>query len=82
MTHIEDVQKQATYQTEKAKKQFLTLFNDLYQLFNRANKPSKKAYFETTKIILLGVIVMGMVGFMVKIASIPINNILIGGQGE
>ena len=73
---------QAQKQAAQAKSQFFTLLTDLTQLYNRANKPDQKTYYQNVKIVLLGVLVMGLVGFIVKIGSIPINNILIGGSGR
>ena len=66
--------------TEVAKNQLVTFINDLISLFNRSVKPTPKKYKESVKLILIGALVMGLVGFLVKIASIPINTILLGGS--
>ena len=82
MARDQSTQEKVEYQAEKAKAQLTDFIRDLYHLFIRANKPDRKSYISAARIVLLGVLVMGIVGFVVKIASIPINNILIGGTGK
>lgn len=82
MTTGSAITEKAEYQAKKAKNQLVELFTDLYHLFIRANKPDRKTYTNTVKVVLLGVLIMGFVGFIVKITSIPINNILIGSSSS
>jgi len=75
---VEKAQDSVEKQYVQTKNQLFTLFQDLYRLFVRANKPTRKSFFDAARVVLLGVLIMGFVGFVVKIMSIPINNILIG----
>ncbi|KNB44210.1 putative translocase SEC61 subunit gamma [Blastocystis sp. subtype 4] len=47
-------------------------------LVNRCTKPDKKEFTQTATATAVGFVVMGLVGYFVKLIHIPINNILIG----
>ncbi|WWC61717.1 protein translocase SEC61 complex gamma subunit, archaeal and eukaryotic [Kwoniella dejecticola CBS 10117] len=49
------------------------------QFVNRCTKPSKKEYIQLCRAIAVGFVVMGFIGYFVKLIHIPINNILVGG---
>ncbi|GMK58010.1 hypothetical protein CspeluHIS016_0500420 [Cutaneotrichosporon spelunceum] len=46
---------------------------------NRCTKPSKTEYIQLCRAVGVGFLVMGFIGYIVKLIHIPINNILVGG---
>lgn len=48
-------------------------------LVNRCNKPDAKELKKIAVATSIGFAAMGVIGFVVKIVFMPINNILIGG---
>ncbi|BFZ64564.1 hypothetical protein YB2330_005711 [Saitoella coloradoensis] len=53
-------------------------FRDGSQFINRCTKPDKKEFIMISKAVAIGFLVMGFIGFIVKLIHIPINNILVG----
>ncbi|GBG28923.1 Protein transport protein Sec61 subunit gamma [Hondaea fermentalgiana] len=51
---------------------------DSKQLVAKCTKPDRKEFEATAKSVAMGFLVIGMIGFFVKLIHIPINNILIG----
>ncbi|CAO1634054.1 unnamed protein product [Parajaminaea phylloscopi] len=49
------------------------------QFMNRCTKPSRKEYIQICRMVGMGFVVMGFIGYFVKLIHIPINNILVGG---
>ncbi|WVW83714.1 protein translocase SEC61 complex gamma subunit, archaeal and eukaryotic [Kwoniella bestiolae CBS 10118] len=49
------------------------------QFVNRCTKPSKEEYIQLCRAVAVGFVVMGFIGYFVKLIHIPINNILVGG---
>ncbi|CAO1634244.1 unnamed protein product [Sympodiomycopsis kandeliae] len=49
------------------------------QFINRCTKPNQKEYIQICRMVGLGFVVMGFIGYFVKLIHIPINNILVGG---
>ncbi|KTW31301.1 protein translocase SEC61 complex gamma subunit, archaeal and eukaryotic [Pneumocystis jirovecii RU7] len=47
------------------------------QFINRCTKPDKEEFFRICWAIGIGFLVMGFIGFFVKLIHIPINNVLI-----
>jgi len=45
---------------------------------NRCTKPDKREFIKISQAVGIGFIVMGVIGYIVKIIHIPINNILVG----
>eukprot|EP00894_Picocystis_sp_ML_P004464 jgi/Pico_ML_1/54981/g109.t1 len=52
---------------------------DSARLVKRCNKPDRREYTKIAVRTALGFVVMGFIGFFVKLIFIPINNIIIGG---
>ncbi|KAI8869237.1 protein transporter Sec61 subunit gamma [Ramicandelaber brevisporus] len=50
------------------------------QLINRCTKPDRKEYLKIAYSVGIGFIVMGFIGYFVKLVHIPINAIIVGGQ--
>lgn len=49
------------------------------QLLTRCVKPSRKEFLQISRAVAIGFVVMGFIGYLVKLIHIPINNILVGG---
>ncbi|KAI5855400.1 hypothetical protein BZA05DRAFT_391468 [Tricharina praecox] len=45
---------------------------------NRCTKPDKREFIKISQAVGIGFVVMGVIGYIVKIIHIPINNILVG----
>eukprot|EP00884_Botryococcus_braunii_P012007 jgi/Botrbrau1/20807/Bobra.0156s0036.1 len=50
------------------------------RLINRCNKPDAKEFKKVSSKTALGFVVMGFIGFFVKLIFIPINQIIVGGS--
>ncbi|KYK55439.1 protein translocation complex subunit SSS1 [Drechmeria coniospora] len=51
---------------------------DGVQFVNKCQKPDKKEFIKISQAIAIGFLIMGTVGYVVKLIHIPINNILVG----
>jgi len=49
------------------------------QFLNRCTKPDKREFIKISQAVGVGFIVMGAIGYIVKLIHIPVNNILVGG---
>ncbi|KAJ3079621.1 Sec61p translocation complex subunit [Quaeritorhiza haematococci] len=49
------------------------------QLLNRCTKPDRKEFLKISQAVAMGFLLMGFIGFFVKLIHIPINNIIVGG---
>ncbi|KAG5181941.1 hypothetical protein JKP88DRAFT_221604 [Tribonema minus] len=54
-------------------------FKDSVQLVKKCTKPDRKEFMIVAKATTVGFLVMGFIGFFVKLIHIPINNIIMGG---
>ncbi|KAF8095048.1 hypothetical protein N665_0343s0008 [Sinapis alba] len=52
--------------------------NDSIRLVKRCHKPDRKEFTKVAVRTAIGFVVMGFVGFFVKLIFIPINNIIVG----
>ncbi|EJT68521.1 protein transporter Sec61 subunit gamma [Gaeumannomyces tritici R3-111a-1] len=52
---------------------------DGLQFINRSQKPDRKEFLKICQAVGVGFLVMGAVGYVVKLIHIPLNNILVGG---
>ncbi|KAF1982871.1 secE/sec61-gamma protein [Aulographum hederae CBS 113979] len=57
-------------------KEFL---KDGQQFMNRCTKPDKREFLKISQAVGIGFVVMGTIGYFVKLIHIPVNNILVGG---
>ncbi|KAG0261946.1 Sec61p translocation complex subunit [Mortierella polycephala] len=55
-------------------KQFI---KDGVAFINRCTKPDRKEFLQITQAVSMGFFIMGVIGFVVKLIHIPINNILV-----
>ncbi|KAJ3173456.1 Sec61p translocation complex subunit [Geranomyces variabilis] len=51
---------------------------DGVQLMTRCAKPDRKEFIQVTQAVSIGFLIMGFIGFFVKLVHIPINNIIVG----
>ncbi|KKA27297.1 hypothetical protein TD95_003143 [Thielaviopsis punctulata] len=52
---------------------------DGIQFMRRCTKPDQKEFLKLCQAVGVGFLIMGAVGFLVKLIHIPVNNILVGG---
>jgi protein transport protein SEC61 subunit gamma-like protein len=55
-------------------------FKDSAYLVKRCTKPDASEFAKIAYATGIGFLIMGFVGFFVKLVHIPINNILVGGM--
>eukprot|EP00521_Asterionellopsis_glacialis_P000024 CAMPEP_0195247236 /NCGR_PEP_ID=MMETSP0706-20130129/852_1 /TAXON_ID=33640 /ORGANISM="Asterionellopsis glacialis, Strain CCMP134" /LENGTH=74 /DNA_ID=CAMNT_0040298713 /DNA_START=516 /DNA_END=740 /DNA_ORIENTATION=+ len=53
-------------------------FKDSLHLVKRCTKPDRKEFMAISQATGIGFLIMGFIGFFVKLVHIPINNILVG----
>ncbi|KAH9884024.1 protein transporter Sec61 subunit gamma [Xylariomycetidae sp. FL2044] len=46
---------------------------------NRCTKPDQKEFIKISQAVGVGFLVMGAIGFVIKLIHIPVNNVLVGG---
>ncbi|KAI9701727.1 MAG: Sec61p translocation complex subunit [Bogoriella megaspora] len=49
------------------------------QFLHRCTKPDKREFLKISQAVGVGFVVMGTIGYFVKLIHIPVNNILVGG---
>ncbi|KAI9205703.1 secE/sec61-gamma protein [Polychytrium aggregatum] len=52
---------------------------DSIQFMNRCTKPDRREFIQISRAVAIGFLLMGFIGFFVKLIHIPINNIIVGG---
>ena len=55
-------------------------YRDATHLVQKCTKPDKREFLQIFRATCVGFLIMGFVGFFVKLVHIPINNILVGGS--
>eukprot|EP01031_Cornospumella_fuschlensis_P033026 gene33026-39950_t len=55
-------------------------YKDSSYLVKKCTKPDHKEFARIARATGIGFLIMGFVGFFVKIVHIPINNIIVGGM--
>ncbi|KAF2007242.1 secE/sec61-gamma protein [Amniculicola lignicola CBS 123094] len=53
---------------------------DGVQFINRCTKPDKREFIKISQAVGIGFLIMGVIGYVVKLVHIPVNNILVGGS--
>mmetsp|Transcript_13849 Transcript_13849/g.27376 ORF Transcript_13849/g.27376 Transcript_13849/m.27376 type:complete len:91 (+) Transcript_13849:2-274(+) len=56
----------------------IKFFRDSQMLVRRCAKPDKKEFKKITLATATGFLIMGFIGFFVKLIFIPLNNIIVG----
>ncbi|ESZ93197.1 hypothetical protein SBOR_6429 [Sclerotinia borealis F-4128] len=49
------------------------------QFINKCTKPDRREFLNISRAVGVGFLIMGAVGYIVKLIHIPFNNILVGG---
>lgn len=49
------------------------------QFITRCSKPDQKEFLRISQAVGMGFVIMGILGYVVKLIHIPVNNILVGG---
>ncbi|KAL1968043.1 hypothetical protein VTN77DRAFT_2172 [Rasamsonia byssochlamydoides] len=52
---------------------------DGMQFINRCTKPDKREFIKISQAVGMGFLIMGAIGYFIKLIHIPVNNILVGG---
>ncbi|KAL2130192.1 hypothetical protein VTI74DRAFT_6781 [Chaetomium olivicolor] len=52
---------------------------DGIQFIKRAEKPDRREFIKISQAVGVGFLIMGAVGYFVKLIHVPLNNILVGG---
>jgi len=47
---------------------------------HRCTKPDKREFIKISQAVGVGFLIMGIIGYIVKLVHIPVNNILVGGS--
>eukprot|EP00288_Rhodomonas_lens_P013779 CAMPEP_0177708606 /NCGR_PEP_ID=MMETSP0484_2-20121128/10366_1 /TAXON_ID=354590 /ORGANISM="Rhodomonas lens, Strain RHODO" /LENGTH=77 /DNA_ID=CAMNT_0019220181 /DNA_START=38 /DNA_END=271 /DNA_ORIENTATION=+ len=56
----------------------IKFFRDSQMLVRRCAKPDKKEFKKITMATATGFLLMGFIGFFVKLIFIPVNNVIVG----
>eukprot|EP00636_Phaeomonas_parva_P010377 CAMPEP_0118852016 /NCGR_PEP_ID=MMETSP1163-20130328/1215_1 /TAXON_ID=124430 /ORGANISM="Phaeomonas parva, Strain CCMP2877" /LENGTH=70 /DNA_ID=CAMNT_0006784415 /DNA_START=303 /DNA_END=515 /DNA_ORIENTATION=+ len=54
-------------------------YKESLNLVRKCKKPNRKEFMVIARATSVGFLIMGFVGFFVKLVHIPINNIIVGG---
>ena len=52
-------------------------YHDSVIFFNKCTRPDRQEYTKIVQASLMGFIVMGFIGYIIKLVFIPINNIIL-----
>ncbi|KAK0727189.1 hypothetical protein B0T26DRAFT_639963 [Lasiosphaeria miniovina] len=52
---------------------------DGIQFINKSQKPDRREFIQISKAVGVGFLIMGAVGYVVKLIHIPLNQVLVGG---
>ncbi|KAH8171623.1 secE/Sec61-gamma subunits of protein translocation complex domain-containing protein [Sarocladium implicatum] len=52
---------------------------DGIQFVRRCTKPDQKEFLRLCQAVGMGFVVMGSIGYIIKLIHIPVNNVLVGG---
>jgi len=53
---------------------------DGMQFINRCTKPDRREFLKISQAVGFGFLIMGAIGYFIKLIHIPVNNILVGGS--
>ena len=57
--------------------EFIQTAKECWEFYNKCERPKPAAYWQKLKATMMGVLVMGFIGYMIKLIFIPINNIIL-----
>ncbi|KAK1775778.1 hypothetical protein QBC45DRAFT_453682 [Copromyces sp. CBS 386.78] len=52
---------------------------DGIQFINKSQKPDRREFIKISQAVGVGFLIMGAVGYLVKLIHIPLNQVLVGG---
>ncbi|KAH7633694.1 hypothetical protein SMAC4_12704 [Sordaria macrospora] len=52
---------------------------DGIQFINKSQKPDRREFMKISQAVGVGFLIMGAVGYLVKLIHIPLNQVLVGG---
>ena len=53
-------------------------FKDSYRLIKKCTKPDRREYIKISQSVAVGFLLLGFIGYFVKLIHLPINSILVG----
>jgi len=53
-------------------------FKDGTAFLNRCTKPDRREFIKISQAVGMGFLIMGAIGYVIKLIHIPVNNILVG----
>ena len=56
----------------------IQFYKESENFLTKCQKPDKKEYMQSLKYCAIGFLVMGVIGYILKLVFIPINNIILG----
>ena len=62
---------------ENVATQLTALFKDSANFYQKCKKPDYNEYMKILQAFMMGFIVMGVIGYFIKLVFIPINNIIL-----
>ena len=62
---------------ETAVDQLVQFYKDSENFFTKCTRPDKSEYTKILKASAMGIVVMGLIGYVIKLVFIPINNIIL-----
>ena len=53
-------------------------FTDSYRLIKKCTKPDRREYIKISQSVAVGFLLLGFIGYFVKLIHLPINSIIVG----
>ena len=53
-------------------------FKDSYRLIKKCTKPDRREYIKISQSVAVGFLLLGFIGYFVKLIHLPINSIIVG----
>ena len=57
--------------------QLREFFDEWTKFVNKCDKPNRKQYIQMVQSCAIGILIMGLIGYLIKLLFIPINTILL-----
>jgi protein transport protein SEC61 subunit gamma-like protein len=57
--------------------QLVEFFDEWAKFLSKCDKPTKKQYLRMAQSCAMGILIMGVIGYLIKLLFIPINTILL-----
>jgi len=53
-------------------------FKEGTKFINRCTKPDRREFMKISQAVGMGFLIMGAIGYLIKLIHIPVNNVLVG----